>query len=151
MDNIARWNIRGLNWPNKQEDVKIFSHDKGIGLVGLLETKIKEHNVQKEAVRIFPNWRWVHNFSLNPKGRIWLAWNPSSYHAHVLSVSDQMIHCKVSQISTSKMFYLSMIYGWNQESQRTSLWHDLTDIAQHMDPAWCLMGDFNALASRTTA
>jgi len=40
MDNIASWNIRGLNWPNKQEDVKLFLHINNIGLVGLLETKI---------------------------------------------------------------------------------------------------------------
>ncbi|KAJ8426356.1 LOW QUALITY PROTEIN: hypothetical protein Cgig2_021476 [Carnegiea gigantea] len=40
METICSWNIRGLNWPNKQEDVKIFLHKKQIGLVGLLETKI---------------------------------------------------------------------------------------------------------------
>ena len=55
MDNIASWNIRGLNWPNKQEDVKIFLHSNKIGLVGLLETKIKEKNIQKVAARMFPN------------------------------------------------------------------------------------------------
>ncbi|KAJ8419799.1 hypothetical protein Cgig2_030528 [Carnegiea gigantea] len=39
MDRICSWNIRGLNWPNKQEDVKIFLHEKHIGFIGLLETK----------------------------------------------------------------------------------------------------------------
>ena len=62
MDNIASWNIRGLNWPNKQEDVKLFLHSNKIGLVGLLETKIKEKKVQKVASNLFPSWRWIHNF-----------------------------------------------------------------------------------------
>ncbi|KAJ8421943.1 hypothetical protein Cgig2_012935 [Carnegiea gigantea] len=41
----------GLNSPNKQEDVKIFLHKENIGLVGLLEVKVKEKNVEKEALK----------------------------------------------------------------------------------------------------
>jgi len=33
----------------------------------------------------------------------------------------------------------------NQEFQHEHLWNDLKDIAQSMDHAWCLIGDFNAL------
>ena len=53
MDRICSWNIRGVNWPNKQEDVKIFLHEKYIGLVGLLETKVKEKNVDLVANKLF--------------------------------------------------------------------------------------------------
>jgi len=69
MNNLASWNIWGLNWPNKQEDVKIFLHENKIGLVGLLETKIKENKVEK-ARKLFLGWQWIHNFPLNSKGRI---------------------------------------------------------------------------------
>ena len=79
MDNVVAWNIRGLNWPNKQVDVYLFLESNKVGLIGLFETKVKEQNVQTMASRAFPGWRWVHNFSLNPKGRIWVAWKPSSY------------------------------------------------------------------------
>ncbi|KAJ8419728.1 LOW QUALITY PROTEIN: hypothetical protein Cgig2_019166 [Carnegiea gigantea] len=145
VDSIANWNIRGLNWPNKQEDVKIFLHENKIGLVGLLETKIKEHNVRKVASRLFHNWEWFHNFSLNHKGRIWIAWNPRAYRAQLLHMLDQLIHCKVTQLSTNKIFFLSMIYGKNHEAQRHHLCNDLQNIAQTMDEAWCLMGDFNTI------
>jgi len=70
MDSIVYWNIRGLNWPNKQEDVKIFLFNNKVGLVGLIETKVKEHNTNKVATAFFPGWHWHTNFSLNPKGRI---------------------------------------------------------------------------------
>jgi len=40
MDKILSWNMRGLNGPNKQEDVKIFLQQQKAGLVGLLETKL---------------------------------------------------------------------------------------------------------------
>ena len=46
MDNIITWNIRGLNSPNKQEDAKIFLEKHRVGLVALLEIKIKEKNVK---------------------------------------------------------------------------------------------------------
>ncbi|KAJ8438642.1 hypothetical protein Cgig2_016388 [Carnegiea gigantea] len=145
MDNIASWNIRGLNWPNKQEDVKMFPHSNKIGLVGLLEIKIKEKNIQKVASNLFPSWRWIHNFHLNSRGRIWVAWRPSTYQIKLIRMSEQLIHCEVTQLSTNKHFYLSMIYGLNHEQQRESLWNDLMDISSSIDRAWCLMGDFNTL------
>ena len=42
MDNIITWNIRGLNSPNKQDDIKIFLEKHRVGLVALLENKVKE-------------------------------------------------------------------------------------------------------------
>ena len=58
MNRIYSWNVRGLNWPNKQEDIKIFLHEKKIGIIGLLETKVKERNVDKIASRLFQGWQW---------------------------------------------------------------------------------------------
>jgi len=42
MSLIASWNVQGLNWPNKQEDVKLFLQQNDIGMVGLIETKIRQ-------------------------------------------------------------------------------------------------------------
>jgi len=53
MERVYCWNIRGLNWPNKQEDVKVFLHEKRIGFVGLLETKVKVKNVELVANNMF--------------------------------------------------------------------------------------------------
>ena len=57
MNNVVSWNIRGLNWPNKQVDVHIFLQTNKLGLIGLLETKVKEKNVEKVATHVFPGWR----------------------------------------------------------------------------------------------
>ncbi|KAJ8433454.1 hypothetical protein Cgig2_014495 [Carnegiea gigantea] len=86
---LQDWNIRGLNWPNKQEDVKIFLHEKQIGLVGLLETKVKEKNVEK----------------LNTKGRIWVAWRPCQYVVHIISMDEQFIHCKLAQEGQRRLLW----------------------------------------------
>ena len=92
-DSIVCWNIKGLNWPNKLEDVKIFLYNNKVGLVGLLETKVKKHNVSKVAAKVFPWWQWNTNFSLTPKGRIWIAWRPNSYNVSILSQTEQLVHC----------------------------------------------------------
>jgi len=84
MDSIIAWNIRGLNWPNKQEDLKTFLHTNKVGMIGLMETKIKMTNDRIVAIRSFPGWRWDNNSTPTIKGRVWIAWQPRSYDVHVI-------------------------------------------------------------------
>ena len=44
-----------------------------------------------------------------------------------------------------KTFFITFVYGANHEAQRGPLWEDLIHIAQGMDEAWCVLGDFNAV------
>ena len=145
MDSIIAWNIRGLNWPNKQEDLKAFLHTTKIGIVGLMETKIKMNNDRKVASNTFPGWRWDNNSTPMIKGRVWIAWHPRSYDVKVLKKSEQFIHCYATQMSTNKGFFITFVYGLNQEQQRKIMWEDLQLISQHMTEAWCILGDFNAI------
>lgn len=41
VDNILRWNVRGLNAPNKQREVVLLCEHENIGLAALLEIKVK--------------------------------------------------------------------------------------------------------------
>ena len=87
------------------------------------------------AAKVFPGWKWCHNFSLNTKGRIWIAWKPNSDTLSILRLSEQLTHYKVVQISTKKYFFISFVYGLNHEQQRTPLWQEIHDIAEHMTAA----------------
>ena len=58
MVGITSWNIRGLNWPNKQDDVHSFLQLNIVGMIGLLATKVKEMNVKKVVGKAFPGWYW---------------------------------------------------------------------------------------------
>jgi len=145
MVRLGCWNIRGLNWPNKQDDIKIFLQLNNVGLVGFLETKIKEKNVDKVPNRMIPGWNWIHNFKHNPKGRIWIAWKPSLFIVHVLSMSAQHVYCRVCQQNDIQDFYMTYVYGEKHEGLRASLWQTLRDIEATMDEAWCVLGDFNSV------
>ena len=41
MGRIIVWNVRGLNSQQKQRDLKLVLNSQRVGLVGLLETKVK--------------------------------------------------------------------------------------------------------------
>jgi len=114
MTNMVRWNVRGLNWPNKQEDVKLFLHTNKVGLVGLLETKVKPPTVDHIASKIFMGWKWQHNFYLKPKGRIWVAWKPAAYHLEVLQVTEQMVHGKATELCSNKKKILHHYNLWDE-------------------------------------
>ncbi|KAJ8421922.1 LOW QUALITY PROTEIN: hypothetical protein Cgig2_025977 [Carnegiea gigantea] len=148
MDNIVSCNIRGLNGPDKQDDVKIFLHTNKIRLAGLLEMKVKLENMDAVASRIFPGWTWIHNSNAHTRGRILLAWKPNIYQITPVYTSEQLIHCSAVQLTTNEHFYITYVYGKNQELQRQQLWSDLHDIAQNMSSACCLIGDFNTNLSK---
>jgi len=52
MTDILAWNIKGLNSPNKHEDIKGFLHKQKVGLVALLETKVHEKHIEWVAQRL---------------------------------------------------------------------------------------------------
>lgn len=55
MDNIVSWNVRGLNDPNKQKGVKTFCIRNQVGLVCMMETKVRQRNFPKVANQ-FQEW-----------------------------------------------------------------------------------------------
>jgi len=56
MDSIICCNIRGLNNPNKQEELKKFVVQSKVDLPSLVETNIKEENVLVVYLHIFFGW-----------------------------------------------------------------------------------------------
>ncbi|KAJ8419619.1 hypothetical protein Cgig2_032648 [Carnegiea gigantea] len=76
----------------------------------------------------------------NPEEEIWIAWRPSACIVNILSQSEQMVHCQVTQLSTNEDFCITF--------QRQPLWTDLYDIAQEMTFAWSIIGDFNSVIYR---
>ena len=110
MDNLSSWNIRGLNWPNKQEESKLFLHSNHIGLVDLLETKVKLHKVDKIAGSLFLGWQWVHNYTANIHGQIWVAWHPRFYALEVLLITERLIHGKATQLGMQRAFFVTFVY-----------------------------------------
>lgn len=77
-----------------------------------------------------------------------VAWNPLSFNVSIEMISDQLIHYKVSTMSTHKVFGCSFVYGFNSMVQRMAQWEDMLKIAGMMKIPWIIMGGFNCILNR---
>lgn len=62
MIKIGTWNIRGLNNPLKQKEVRSVIFANKFSLMGVVETKVQDTNLQTTMDLCFPkDWKAVHN------------------------------------------------------------------------------------------
>ncbi|KAJ8434756.1 hypothetical protein Cgig2_019681 [Carnegiea gigantea] len=105
MDNITTWNIGGLNGPNKQKDNKV-------GLLTLMETKVRQINFTKEK-DAFQGWTHFVNYNTSDRGILWIMWLEHVFQVQILSSTTQLVHCMVKHIFSTKViliiFYILMI------------------------------------------
>ena len=148
MINFASWNVRGLNTPLKQDEVRRLVTSKNLSLVGLIETKVSYGRRHKLARELLPGWEFIFNYSNQGNGRIWTAWNPSVLSLQQLYSSPQIQHLLVHIIGSQQNFLVTFVYGLNYPHERISLWEDIGNFyqqSQHLP--WVLFGDFNIVRS----
>ncbi|XP_056685479.1 uncharacterized protein [Spinacia oleracea] len=143
MDRVLSWNVRGLNLIQKQDIVRQLIHKYHVGLVGLLEHKVKTANLGKLYQRMFSTWCFTSNASYHDGGRIIVAWNPNSFIVTIIVVTSQFVHCSVTPVGSTTKFLCTFIYAFNENNAREELWRDLRHLNTH-DP-WVLCGDFNCV------
>lgn len=114
MDSIMCWNVRGVNRVNKQRDVKNLLKQRPLGIVSLIETKVKVSKMGTLYQNLFAGWCFCANSSFHPRGRIIAAWNPLSFNVNIELVSDQLIHCNVITVGSQEKFGCSFVYGFNR-------------------------------------
>lgn len=141
--NLGFWNIRGLNDPLKQKEVKCFVHKNKLSIVGLLEHKIKEGNAFRVINHICPQWSFVNNYTQASIGRILVCWDPQIVQIQVLDQSDQFIHCEVQSKCGNSPFFATFVYGDNFYLNRQALWSRL-HLLSTASP-WIVLGDFNVI------
>lgn len=104
MAKIINVNVRGMNGPTKQEDLKIFLFQQQVGLIGFIETKVQLQNVDQVMRKICNQWQWDHNATHTKRGIIIVSQHPSKYSFKTLQKNNQLIHSEVIQYFTSKKF-----------------------------------------------
>ncbi|XP_074278139.1 uncharacterized protein LOC141601737 [Silene latifolia] len=63
------------------------------------------------------------------------------------SVPHKCINMKVTDIATSKSFFVSMVYAFNALNDRLPLWEQLRKFAGFVNEPWMVCGDFNCVLS----
>ncbi|XP_062080432.1 uncharacterized protein LOC133785194 [Humulus lupulus] len=68
------------------------------------------------------------------------------FNVAILKCSSQLIHLHVSSTSNNDSFYVTFVYGMNDEEGRNILWKELQALA--MTSPWIVLGDFNDILSK---
>ncbi|KAK9705410.1 hypothetical protein RND81_07G054700 [Saponaria officinalis] len=94
---LASRNIRGVNHPSKQQELRHFLLKHRVDVMGLVETRVKAHNASSIGSKLFGhNWGVADNYQFHPNGRIWLAWNKARTRVDVIHTSTQVITSSLS-------------------------------------------------------
>ncbi|XP_048503039.1 uncharacterized protein LOC125498799 [Beta vulgaris subsp. vulgaris] len=148
MDKILCWNVRGIYSVQKQNDVKKVLNTRSLGLVSLIETKVKVNKMGSMYQNLFYGWCFSSNSSHHPGGRRVMAWNYQAFHVEIKLVTDQIMHSHVRTVNGFHEFECTFVYAHNSAKQRESLWRDLEYIANQIKLPWIAMGDFNCILNR---
>ncbi|KAK4426526.1 hypothetical protein Salat_1421200 [Sesamum alatum] len=82
-------------------------------------------------------------------GRILIIWNPVIIDLQPEDISQQVIHCRVTNKSSQLSFYITFTYGLYTVVNRRSMWEKLFELGKPMIMPWLILGDFNCVKSPT--
>ncbi|KAK6782581.1 hypothetical protein RDI58_020377 [Solanum bulbocastanum] len=112
---------------------------------GLLETKIKRNKAHQASLNLCRDWSFTTNISAHPGGRIWMVWKPNTFAVNIIHCDAQMIHSEIMHWGSGRRFWVTMVYGFNEQWLRKQLWMEIEKISTKMGGTWAVMGDFNSV------
>lgn len=115
---VSTWNIRGLNKPLKQKEIRAYLLKNKVDICGILETRVKKGNSKNIFRRIACDWDYCFNNEHAYNGRIWMIWK-KDIDVHIIDKGSDFIHCKVTRGDIKTV--LTVIYGSNDLHQREDL------------------------------
>lgn len=140
------WNIRGLNDPDKHQPFFNWLSSSHCVFGALLETHIKEPNLNPILSKICPGWNYTSNHASDEDGRIVVIWKHPA-KVLVLHQTSQTITMEV-QISGGAKFFYTAIYASNHRNERLFLWEELKHLHHSLcldSLPWITGGDFNQI------
>ncbi|XP_074271274.1 uncharacterized protein LOC141595202 [Silene latifolia] len=117
----------------------------GVGLFGLLETKISSNKTHSVSAAMLDEWSVTTNASYHKGGRVWLLWKADLYDVHVLKYDAQFVHALVTERCSLAQFYITMVYAFNDGSERRDLWMKLELLHSAIAGPQVVAGDFNTV------
>ncbi|XP_022030899.1 uncharacterized protein LOC110931834 [Helianthus annuus] len=131
MGSLAAWNIRGLNRPLKQKEVRQVMKDNHLQVFAIMETHVDASNVSSVCKKVCRSWSWATNSGCCQKGtRIMVGWDADVVDVMVLTQSDQVMHTQIIFKMDRKTVFCSFVYADNHYKNRRK--------------PWVIMGDFNS-------
>ena len=141
---VGSWNIRGLNDPYKQQEIRALIRRNNLSFLSINETRVREGNSLAIIQHLMPGWLFATNYTHHIGGRIWILWDPNVLLVQVKMITDQLIHVQAMIIQQQRPIEVSCIYGLNYPVPRRTLWRSLCLLSDSMgEVPWLVFGDYN--------
>ncbi|GLU12746.1 hypothetical protein SLE2022_294050 [Rubroshorea leprosula] len=139
---LSTWNVRGLNDPIRQVDVKKFMLSNKVQFITLLETRVKKENSSRVVQMFGSQWGWLNNYNSRYNSRIWILWTKVELRVSEVLQMDQLMHVEVCSVVGDVKFLCSIIYAFNSFDGRVALWEQFRALDVANVP-WIISRDFN--------
>ncbi|XP_073363088.1 uncharacterized protein [Aegilops tauschii subsp. strangulata] len=145
---VIFWNVRGLNCPAKRSAVHSVMASTNPCIMCLQETKISA--LSSPLVRETLGAQFADYFFLpatDTRGGILLAWKNDIVSLSHPTIADHFINALVSPRDGSPHWWVTGVYGPQQDQDKTIFLSDLHDMRSCCADQWLIGGDFNMIAT----
>jgi exonuclease III len=142
--NILDWNVRGINFQNRWDDIRQRISECNCNIICLQETK-REY-FDHTYLRNFCPKKFSHfNYtpSIGNSGGIITLWNGGLFNGKLISQDSHHVTTEFICKASGRKWYLTNIYGpaHNEDRQEFLSW--LSDLDSSNMDLWMILGDFN--------
>lgn len=140
------WNCQGFRNTRTVRELCSLLRVKCLSIIFLMETKCSR--VQMDSVRRnvgYPNYFVVD--SVGKGGELASIWGDDTC-LKVVNYSQYHIYCEVEESEQDDRFLITGFYGRSVASERRASWDLLGRINQGTTLLWCVIGDFNEIATQ---
>lgn len=132
--------------PHKQKEVGAVARKYDLDIIGIVDTRVQETNMQMVLNNCLPGWGVFDNYSVNGAGRIWLCWKPTVGIVRCIDIHEQSITVEVTK-SSGTVLIVTMVYASTDGAKRRELWNNLVRLSSGINIPWIVLGDFNSILS----
>src|ERR1041385_4555070 len=145
---VLCWNVRGLNYDERQRDVRSKIEESGCSVVCLQETKCDAFDmrlIRKFCPRRFDNFAF--SPSVGASGGILIVWCSSMFSGLLIETQRYGLTVKFTSVHNAEVWTMVAVYGPCQRPLRDEFVQWLYDLCIPDEDNWLLLGDFNFIRS----
>ncbi|XP_070002509.1 uncharacterized protein LOC142165968 [Nicotiana tabacum] len=135
------WNARGIRISGAIERLRILKHIHKLSFIAVLEPFLDTTHINLLKLQLS-----MHQAASNVNDKIWVFWD-KEFSASVTDHDEQQLTLQMRHVESDTPFFLTVIYAKCKPILRRPLWEVLRHKSTTYDSPWCVIGDFNFIAS----
>lgn len=145
--NLLSWNVRGLNNPARQHEVKQIIQQHKPQIICLQETKL--YLITNAEIRNILGLQYENNFAYlpadNTRGGILLAYCHDHINMQNIHLTTNTISALVTDNRHNTQWTLTGVYGPQKDLDKKMFIRELKNLKSIAQDAWLVAGDFNLI------